>query len=50
MLRFEKAKAARKIMVQRNQKNICDVNADNIVISKLFQTKTNAKYLSGYLE
>ena len=50
MLRFEKAKASRKIMVQRNQKNICDVNADNIVISKLFQTKTNAKYLSGYLE
>ena len=27
-----------------------DVNVDNIVISKLVQTKTNSKYLSGYLD
>ena len=46
MLRFENSKnyGAKK------PKNICDVNVDNIVISKLFETKTNAKYLIGYLE
>ena len=27
-----------------------DVNIDNIVISKLVKTKTNAKYLIGYSE
>ena len=26
---------------------ICDVNVDNIVISKLTETKTNSKYLIG---
>ena len=30
--------------------NIWDVNDDNIVISKLFETKTNSKYLTGYLD
>ena len=29
---------------------ICDVNVDNIVISKLVKTKTNSKYLIGYLD
>ena len=29
---------------------ICDVNVDNIVISRLFKTKTNSKYLIGYLD
>ena len=29
--------------------NIWDVNIDNIVISKLIETKTNSKYLIGYL-
>ena len=29
---------------------IWDANADNIVISKLVETKTNSKYLIGYLE
>ena len=28
---------------------IWDVNVDNIVISKLVETKTNSKYLIGYL-
>ena len=27
-----------------------DVNVDNIVISKLVKTKTNSKYLIGYLD
>ena len=30
--------------------NIWDVNADNIVISKLLKTKTNSKYLIAYLD
>ena len=29
---------------------ICDVNVNNIVISKLVKTKTNSKYLNGYLD
>ena len=29
---------------------ICDVNVDFIVISKLVKTKTNSKYLIGYLD
>ena len=29
------------------QKNVWDVNVDNIVISKLVKTKTNSKYLIG---
>ena len=28
--------------------NILDVNVDNIVISKLLETKTNSKYLIGF--
>ena len=28
---------------------ICDINVDNIVISKLVKTKTNSKYSNGYL-
>ena len=30
--------------------NIWDVNVDNTVISKLVETKTNSKYLIGYLD
>ena len=30
--------------------NIWDINADHIVISKLVKTKTNSKYLIGYLD
>ena len=37
-------------MLQKKPINIWDVNADNIVISKLFKTKTNSKYLIGYLD
>ena len=35
-------------MVQKKKKN-WDVNFDNIVISKLVETKTNCKYWIGYL-
>ena len=37
-------------MLQKKPINIWDVNADNIVISKLFKTKTNSKYLIGYVD
>ena len=34
-------------MLQQNYK-VWDVNVDKIVMSKLFKTKTNSKYLIGY--
>ena len=34
-------------MLQQNSK-VWDVNVDKIVMSKLFKTKTNSKYLIGY--
>ena len=36
-------------MVQKKKLKNCDVNFDNIVISKLVKTKTNCKYWIGYL-
>ena len=36
-------------MLQKRPIKIWDVNFDNIVISKLVKTKTNSKYLIGYL-
>ena len=33
---------------KKKKKNIWGANANNIVISKLFITKTNSKYLIGY--
>ena len=35
---------------EKRSMKICDVNVDNIVISRLFKTKTNSKYLIGYLD
>ena len=37
-------------MLQKKPIKIWDVNVDNIVISKLIETKTNSKYLFGYLD
>ena len=37
-------------MLQKKIIKIWDVNVDNIVISKLVKTKTNSKYLIGYLD
>ena len=37
-------------MVQKKTINIWDVNLDNIVVLKLVETKTNSKYLVGYLD
>ena len=32
------------------KKVLINVNLDNIIISKLVKTKTNSKYLIGYLD
>ena len=40
----EKEIAKEKFYAAKRPINICDVNVDNIIISKLFKTKTNSKY------
>ena len=51
MLRFREAKVAKeKLYVVRTPIHILDVNFDNTIISKLLETKTNFKYLIGYLD
>ena len=37
-------------MVPKKAVNICDVNIDNIFISKLAETKIRSKYFIGYLD
>ena len=37
-------------MLQKNPIIIWDGNVDNIVFSKLIETKTNSKYFIGYLD
>ena len=50
MLRFGKTKVAKeKFYVAKKPINIWDVNVDNIVISKLDETKTNSKCLIRFL-
>ena len=52
MLRFGETKIAKEKKVHAVKKtiNICDVNVDNIVISKLVKSKINFNYLIGYLD
>ena len=51
MLRFGETKAAKeKFYGAKKIMNIWDVNVDNIVISKLVETKVNSEYLIGYLD
>ena len=51
MLRFGATKVTKeKFYAAKTPIKIWDVNIDNIVISKLVQTKTNSKYLIGYLD
>ena len=51
MVRFgEKEIAKEKFYAAKKPIKIWDVNVDNIVISKLVKTKTNSKYLIGYLD
>ena len=50
MLRFGETKVTKeKFDVAKKLIKIWDVNVDNIVISKLVKTKTNSKYVTGYL-
>ena len=51
MFRFGETKIAKeKFYAAKKPIKIWDVNVDNIVISKLIGTKTNSKYLIGYLD
>ena len=50
MVKFGKIKIAKgKFYAAKRPIKIWDVNVNNIVISKLAKTKTNSKYLIGYL-
>ena len=51
MLRFGEAKAAKeKFYGAQKTTRIWEVNVDNVVLSKLIETKNNSKYLNGYLD
>ena len=51
MVRFEYRKLGKEnFYTAKRPIKICDVNVDNIVISKLVKTETNSKYLIGYLD
>ena len=51
MVKSGKAEIAKeKFYASKKPVKIWDVNADNIVISKLVKTKANYKYLIGYLD
>ena len=47
---MEREIAKGKFYAVKRPIKICDVNVDNIVISKLVKTKTNFNYLIGYLD
>ena len=50
-MRFGETKRAKeKFYAAKKTINIWDVNADNIVVSKLIETKYNSKYLNGCLD
>ena len=48
LISISKNSTSKVLFCKKNPINIWDANADNIVISKLFITKTNSKYLIGY--
>ena len=51
MVRFgEKEITKETFYAAKGPMKIWDVNVDNMVISRLFKTKTNSKYLIGYLD
>ena len=51
MLRFYKTKVTKeKFYCAKKPVNIWDVNADNIVVSKLIKRKSSSKHLIGYLD
>ena len=51
MVRFREIKIAKeKFYAAKRPIDIYDIYVDNIVISNLVKTKTNSKYLTGYLD
>ena len=51
MLRFREKKVTKEsFYAAKNPLKNCYVNVDNIIISRLIETKTNSKYLIGYLD
>ena len=51
MLKFGMTKVEKHAVYgTKNSNQIWDVNVDNIVLSKIIETKTNSKYLIGYLD
>ena len=50
--KFGKIEIDNSFMWEKNliKKVLINVNLDNIIISKLVKTKTNSKYLIGYLD
>ena len=50
-MRFRKTEIVKvKFCSAKKPKNLYEVNVDNIAVSKLVKTKTNSKYLIGYLD
>ena len=51
MLRFREKKVTKEsFYAAKNPLKNWYVNVDNIIISRLIETKTNSKYLIGYLD
>ena len=50
MLSFRETEEAKTVYGAKKSINIWDVNVDNIVVSKLVETKANSKYLIEYLD
>ena len=51
MIKYVKTEIAKEnFYAAKEPMKIWDVNIDNILISKLVKTKTNFKYLIGYLD
>ena len=48
MWRFGKTKVGKEIFYGAKEIDIWVVNVDNVVISKLVETKNNSRYLNGY--
>ena len=46
---MNRQKLQRKILCCKKTINVWDANVNNTVFSKLVETKTNSKYLGGYL-
>ena len=50
MLRFGEAKVAKKTFMVQEKIKIWEADVDNILISKLIETKNSSKYLTRYLD